>query len=229
MPPVCPTCQASVRPANLDPASSSAYCPRCEAHFSVALPPRPAVEQRLPAPLGSSVTITADKNSLRLTIAPRDTQGFGAIVLFGLIWTGITLAAAISYAGAGEWPYLIGLVPLGAIGPIFIGWALKQRHGEFTLECDRWTCRDRWRVGSWSWMHSRPTPAITGVIEAIDHENPDSDKVGYCVGIQSSHRALRFGARLSDAERHWIITELRAFLRGLNTQSTTAKPAPGER
>lgn len=221
----CPNCRASLDD-DLADRTGSAECPFCGADVgelyrdeSDTDSPTSDVDDPHAPPPGLLELIEWADDRLVVAIPPGGNamQGMGC---FAIAWLGITGAATVGFAGAGvqqgfDWeliiPYLvIGLFWLIGLGMLYAWLRSRNLTTYLLLERDRLAVQ-RILFGRKSTTVTTLGPDTRAKLATSFSQN---DEPVYHVEVKGSDRTEKFGLRLDDDDKNWLVRAFNSFLHG---------------
>lgn len=221
---ICRTCGSAIAPADVNLAGDVAVCRACQELIPLTSN-RVLVEMenRVDRPARTRLEFVANPDSVGLIIPPGNNP----------VWRTVPAAIAVVLDVIAVVIVLAALVPRTSVDVSVVGAcffvtlamtatfvALFFARGEFTLAINRRECTAIWHLYRWSHTRQIRTAEITDVIEQVIYAV--SGRPRYAVLLKHPARSILFGGTMTNAERRWIVDELRRFLR---LEQPVAEPA----
>lgn len=206
-----------IRPENVNLTKRVYFCVQCAKAFEFTTA-EGSVEcaPHVPKPAGSTVEFAADEETLGLIIRNGNHSALrrnvvAIAVVLNVVAAGAAIGAllpqrSIDVSGVGASALVLFALLAGLV-------ALFFARGEFTLGVNRRECVAIWSLYRWNITRRAATAGITDVVEQEVYNN--NGRRRFAVRIKHPRGNILFGVTLSDAERQWVISELRRYLRQL--------------
>jgi hypothetical protein len=202
----CPSCGAELSDGYVDRAAATVRCASCG--HEVPLPAPASAELRVEPPAGTRVVIDRSRpGEIALSIPGR---GGLFLMILASVWVD---AATVAIVLALVWrssTFVWILVPLWLVGLGVLVAGLFLRFGVTGLRLDRREFVITRRLFGCGWPRRGLMDQVTAIElrKAFEHEDGPVMAVTICAGRKSHF----VGSFLTDAEKRWIVGELRTFL-----------------
>lgn len=211
---ICKKCNTLIPSDNVNVAEGICYCRQCNEAFRIAsyLAETDTVE-RAEKPDDTLIESYADAGSMGMIIPPGKSKSVAFFFLFfSLFWNGITWTIFIASLSKGEILPMLFMIPFILVGILTFFAFLFYLCGEFSLMIDLQKCYAIWSVSKFKYKKTVRCNEITDVAEDVVYTKNHQPMYG--VGIKyGKNKSLRFASSATEAERLWIIGEIRHFLK----------------
>ena len=138
-------------------------------------------------------------------------KGGCGMIVFALFWLGLTAGIGVGFiAGGASWPVFLFFIPFLGIGCAMLLFGLFSRYGITGVYLDNTQYLVTKKLWGKGWTRRGPLEAINSISIAEAYRRNESPVTAVTINIGS--KTIKFGSFLTDEEKQWIASELRAFM-----------------
>ncbi len=205
----CPSCGQPLDSRGIDLDAGTIRCLACGHVSPLSTTPAAAAAPRLPQPPATRVVLDRSRPGQIVLSVPG--QGGCGLLFFAGFWLLLVIGLTIGLLVFDTGPMVLILIPFWLVGIVFAILGSYTRYGITGVYLDKahyLVTKKLWGKG-WTRRGGIDQIESISVAEAYEQNNRPVMAVSISLG---GRKTIKFGSFLTDEEKKWITSELRAFM-----------------